>query len=430
MRKNLLWMGVALAALAGAFALQSPYAAYAIYTFLLLVAVAHFSSLAWLSGLDCVRTIDKTTVQQGEEAEVTVTTTNARGWPIPWIYLEDYHPKDCPRTGANKRLAILMPGRSVVLRYRIAFPRRGYHRVGPLLMESGDLFGLQKRFKTGDRQDYVSVLPTVAYIETFNVASKRPQGPVRIQNRIYQDPTRISSIREYVPGDPMNIVHWKATARTGKLHVKTHEPSNVVGGTLILDLHEDSYKPERREERVELAVTTTASIAYLLQVSGEQLGLVTNAQDAAEVAEYDVATQQAVSRQDVDAQVAEEEESWKISPLSVPTMRSPIQAQTIIENLARVVVGRGLDPVRLIMAEFRNLPRDAALLPVLPQVTEELALTLASMKHAGFNVTVFFISDRAGFEEAARLLAPHAIHVFHIVQEWSLHELAPERIGR
>jgi len=427
--KNAYWFIAAVLALGAAWLLQSPYAAYGIYTFLLLVFLANVSSLAWLSGLDCVRSIDKTMLQQGEEAEVLVTITNARGWPIPWIYFEDHHPADFPRTGENTRLAILMPGRSITLRYRLGFPRRGYHRIGPLLMESGDLFGLQKRFRTGDRQDYVSVLPTVAYIDTFNVAARRPQGPVRISNRIYEDPTRINSIREYVPGDPLNTIHWKATARTGTLHVKTHEPSNVQGGTLILDLHADSFKPERLEERLELAITTTASIAYLLQASGEQVGMITNAGDAAEVAKYEVARAQTLSRGEAEEGMLGEDEITRISPLSVPTLRSPIQAQKIIENLARVIPGRGLDPVRMLLSEFRRLPRDAALLPVVAQVTEQLALTLASMKLSGFNVSVFFISDRAGYDEAARLLAPHNIHVFHIVQEWSLHEISPAKIG-
>ncbi|HPO12109.1 MAG TPA: DUF58 domain-containing protein [Candidatus Hydrogenedentes bacterium] len=428
--KNAYWFALAAGALAVAFLVKSPYMAFAMYAFLLLIALANLSSLAWLAGLDCERSITHTTLQQGEDTDVEITVKNTRGWPIPWIFFEDYHPADFPRRGDNKRIAILMPGRSVTIRYTLTCPRRGYHRIGPLLMESGDLFGLQKRFRTGERQEYVAVLPTVAYIETFNISAKRPQGPVRISNRVYADPTRINNIREYVPGDPLNTIHWKATARTGTLHVKTHDPSSVQGGTLILDLHEDSYVPEEKEQRMELAITTTASIAYLLQMSGEQVGMITNARDAAEVARYEVAKQEALSRMEADQSVLGEDETTRISPLSVATARSPIQAMRIIENLARVLPGRGLDAERMVLSEFRRLPRDAALLPVVPQVTESLALTLASMKESGFNVTVFLIKHQKGYEEAARLLAPYDIHVFHIEHEWNLHEISPAKIGQ
>ncbi len=427
--KNISWFIIIALSLVLAFVFESPYMAYSIYAFLLLVLLCHYSSIAWLAGLDCERSVSATTLQQGENTEVEVKVTNRRGWPIPWIYVEDPVPGDFPRTGENCRLAILMPGHSITLKYKLCCTRRGYHRIGPLLMESGDLFGLQKRFRTGERQDYITVLPTVAYIDTFNIATRRPQGPVRVSNRIYEDPTRISGVREYVPGDPLNSIHWKASARTGKLYSKTHEPSTVTGATLVLDLFADSYKPENTESRMELAVTTTASIAYLLQLSGEQVGLLTNARDAAEVAQYEVESQTTLSREDADLSLPGEKDPSRISPLEVPTLRSQSQAQRIVENLARVLPGNGLEIDEVLMSGFSRLPRDASLLPVVPQVTEKLALTLATLKMSGFPVTVFLINDEDAYNDASLLLAQHEIHVFHIEHERSLHEISPQKIG-
>ena len=411
-----------------AFFFQSPYMAFAVYAFLLLAGIAAFSSLVWMSGIECARTVNTTQISQGEEVRVTVDVTNSHGFPIPWLFVEDYFPSDFPCVGLSKRLVMLMPHRSVKLEYKLTCPRRGYHRIGPVMYESGDLFGLHKRFRSGKTRDYVSVLPTIAYIETFNVAARRPQGPVRITNRIYADPTRINNIREYVPGDPLNTIHWKATARTGELHVKTFEQTTVTGGTLILDMHDDSYLPEKKEQRMELAITTTASIAYLLQMSGEQVGLLTNGRDAAEVARYEVESVHTGNRFEMDDLLEGEEESTRISPLTVSTIRSQVQAQKIIENLARILPGQGLDLSELIISQFHGLPRDATLLPVTGQVTEQLALTLGSMKIAGFNVTVFLIDAGQHYNEAAGLLAQHNIHVFHIETERHLHEISPTKI--
>ena len=105
-----------------------------------------------------------------------------------------------------------------------------------------------------------------------------------------------------------------------------------------------------------------------------------------------------------------------------------MQAQQIIENLARIVPGRGLDCAQLILEEYRGLPRDATLLPVVPYMNEGLAMMLGEMKLSGFAVTVFFIADSKGFEEAAGLLAQRNIHVFHIQEERDLHELSPQKI--
>ncbi len=426
--RNALWFIIGGIVLALAFAVGSPYLAYASYAFLLLVALAHFSSWAWLSGLDCQRSIDRVTVHQGESITVDVVVENRRGWPIPWLYVEDLHPVDFPRDGDNARLGVLMPGRSMRFQYRLTCPRRGYHRIGPLLMESGDLFGLQRRFVTGKRQDYVSVLPTVAYIETFTIAARRPQGPVRISNRIYEDPSRIAGVREYQRGDPLNRIHWKASARTGDLFTKQAEPSTVLGATLALDLHKDAYAGANAERRMELAITTVASLAYLLQLSGEQLGMITNARDAAEVARYEVTGTETLSRQDAESGVAGEERADTLRPLEVPTRRSPVQALHIIENLARVLPTDGLDMGALLMAEFRKRPRDATLLPVVPQVMPEFARVLAQMKLSGFLVTVFMIDNYHGYEEASVRLAADGIDVLHIETERDLHEISPARI--
>ena len=157
--------------------------------------------------------------------------------------------------------------------------------------------------------------------------------------------------------------------------------------------------------------------------------MITNGLDAAEEAQYEVRSHSTVSREEVADSVVGESVSERLNPLKVPTMRTTIQAQQIAENLARIIPGRGLDAIQLILEEFRGLPRDAALLPVVPYVSEQLALTLGEMKIAGFAVSVFFIRDRQGYEDAAGLLAPHNIHVFHIREERDLHELAPQKIG-
>lgn len=428
--RNAFWFIAAAAGILAAFLVKSPYMAFSIYAFLLLVGIAHYSSILWLSGLDATRTVDKDVVRQGEDVEVVTTVVNRRGWPIPWIYVEDVVPADFPVLGRNRCLAVLMPGRSIELRYTVTCPRRGYHRIGPLVMESGDLFGLQKRFRTGIQQNYVSVLPTVAYIETFNVSARRPQGPVRITHRVYEDPTRVAAVREYVAGDPLNTIHWKLSAKAGELYVKTHEPSNVLGAVLLLDLHEAGYGGEKGESRMELAITTTASIGYLLQVSGEQLGMITNGRDAAEVARFETETRSTLSREDAYKSIVGDSISDRIRPLEVPVRRSPVQARLISENLARVLPTDGLTLDEVILSEHRRLPRDAALLPVVPRVTPELALVLATMKEAGFNVTVFLIDNGSGYREALPLLAAHNIHVFHIEHERNLHEISPAKIGR
>ena len=56
----------------------------------------------------------------------------------------------------------------------------------------------------------------------------------------------------------------------------------MTGATLVLDFHQAGYDPEREPQRSELAVTAVASLAHILYLMGEPVGLVSNARDAAD----------------------------------------------------------------------------------------------------------------------------------------------------
>jgi len=73
------------------------------------------------------------------------------------------------------------------------------------------------------------VYPRIIPLTGYDLTSRRPIGDVLLMHRLFEDPTRISGVRPYELGDPLNRVHWRATARTGVLHSKVHEPSRWPG---------------------------------------------------------------------------------------------------------------------------------------------------------------------------------------------------------
>ena len=125
--------------------------------------------------------------------------------------------------------SLALRGRKTV-HYQLRCNMRGYYQIGPLVLETGDLFGLHRRWRVLTHPHFVLVYPEVVPLEGYGLASRRPIGEVRMVHRLYEDPTRIAGVRAYQAGDPLNRVHWRATARTGQLHSKVYEPSTVAGG--------------------------------------------------------------------------------------------------------------------------------------------------------------------------------------------------------
>ena len=50
--------------------------------------------------------------------------------------------------------------------------------------------------------------------------------------------TSVSTVRDYVPGDSFNRIHWKSTARTGRLISKEFELDPLADVWIFLDMHE------------------------------------------------------------------------------------------------------------------------------------------------------------------------------------------------
>lgn len=403
--------------------------AYAMYALLGVMLTSRFLTRTWVEGLSATRVCNRVSLNVGETVAVVITVKNSGGLPVPWVLLEDLLPRHAlvpppPRLGVKGRrlkLATIQGRATKTLTYQLECRQRGYFQIGPLMLETGDLFGLHRRYRVVTEPHFLLVYPEVLALEGFDVASRRPIGEVRMTYRLFEDPTRIAGVRHYEAGDPLNRVHWPATARTGELQCKVYEPSTIAGATILLDFHHDAYEPRHRSARSELAVTTAASVANAVYEMNQQVGLVTNGRDAAdrirqEGWDYDIRSRQTARR------VAEMiESSDRLAPVEVETRRGVEQLMRILETLARVELTDGLTFAQLVTETASRLPRDATVLAILPSVSDEAAIALGSLRRHGFAVSVILnVYELYEFEVAAGRLLVEGIEARHLAERASI----------
>jgi uncharacterized protein (DUF58 family) len=276
---------------------------------------------------------------------------------------------------------------------------------------------------------YVLVYPKVVPLEGYDIASRRPIGEIRLMHRLFEDPTRISGVRLYQSGDPLNRVHWRATARTGTLHSKVYEASTIAGATILLAFHRNEY--ERRGEPYvsELAVTTAASLANAVYQLGQQVGLVSNGRDAADRIRQEGYLQEFRSRHAALESINMREESHRLQPLVVETRRGAEQLGRILEMLARVELTDGFTVSQLIIETSSRLPRDATVIAVLPGVTEDTAFALGSLRRRGYAVSaVLVMFDELQYAIAAGRLLAAGIASRRVNDEAALSALCREQM--
>lgn len=211
-------------------------------------------------------------------------------------------------------------------------------------------------------------------------------------HRLYEDPTRISGVRSYQAGDPLNRIHWRATARTLQLQSKVYEPSCVVGATVLLDFHIDSYPSRHEPAASELAVTTAASLANAVYQLGEQVGLATNGRDAADRIRHEGWEHEPRTRAAAQKAAGATERNERLRPVMIDTRRGPEQLRRILETLARVELTDGLRFAEMATEVASRLPRDATVVAVLADVPPETAWALGNLRRQGYAVTAVVIS--------------------------------------
>jgi len=373
---------------------------YAMYVLAGILLLNSYLSRIWMAGLEAQRFGSGQILEIGDAAELQVEVRNTTGVTIPWMLLEDALsrkalteiPVRIRIEGARLKLARLPAGASELLQYRVRFLRRGYYQIGPALLETGDVFGLNRRFRVAADPHFFVVLPKVLPLQGYNLASRRPIGKIRIAHRLFEDPTRLASIRPYQQGDPLNRLHWRATARTGQLHSRVYENSRVAGATFLLDFHERNYAGSSGAASAELAVMAVAAIANAVHLMGEQIGMVSNGRDAADRVRAEGWQDEFTSRGDAQRQAAQILKNFRWRPVEARTGKGDDKFAEILQLLARLEHTDGLQFAELVKEASGNIRRDATVVPVLTQVTPEDAIALGELVRRGFAVTAVVVS--------------------------------------
>ena len=409
------WLVGAILVLVAAMLLGFSLLAYAMYALVGVIVVSRLLADRWSLHLSARREISREKANIGNTVAVVVTLQNKHWLPIPWLLVEDllsrralvHRPPSLEVVGRRLQLASFRgQGRKTIM-YQLKCNRRGYFQIGPTIVETGDVFGLYRRYRLLSEPRYLLVYPEVIRLEGYDIASRRPIGEVRMTYRLFEDPTRMAGVRAYQAGDPLNRINWRATARTGALQSKIYEPSTVSGATLLLDFHEKSFDPQHEPVRSELSVTMTASIAGALCEMGQQVGVVTNGRDAGEWDRHQEIEREQLATRKAAREAAVRDERHRLQPLVIPTARGATQLPQILEMLARVELSDGLRFAQLVREATSRLPRSATVIAVLSIVTPEMAVALGTLRRRGYAVTAI-INTHEEFqfaEMSAMLLA-------------------------
>ncbi len=423
------WVSAGLLLLFVAFALQLH---FIIWTVVLVAVIWHLArriTKTWSENLHAERSCDVLEAEVGDRREFSIEFENKGKWPILWALCEELTPRLPP--GQEKNSLIMQGEHAAVIQmasgsktkwdYSVSFRRRGYYQFGPLVMETGDVFGMDRRFRVLCPPVWILVRPRIKLLSGYDIQSRRPIGEIVMTHRLFEDPTRTAGVRKYQAGDPLNRVHWRASARVGSLQSRVFESSSLAGATLVLDFHIDSYEPDHEPVRSELAITAAASISNLLYEMNQQSGLLSNGRDAADRIREEGWQGDSRTRGQSRQGVTMADKTDRLLPVLIPPSRSPERLHQILDQLARLELTDGLTLDQTLLGSTGRLPRDATIIAIVSKMNEPAAFALESLKRQGYAVVAIVNRwDDDEFLVASSFLAARSIEVHHLKQEDSI----------
>lgn len=199
--------------------------------------------------LQVERRIEPKRVRVGQLAEGFVTVTNRGRTATAALVCED-------RVGsASAEVSVprLTSGRSVTVPYPLPTDRRSVVAVGPLETVFADPFGVVERRVPYGSSETLYVHPRVHALPSPRVGT-RVDLDAEATSTTRGDAT-YHSLREYVVGDDLRRVHWKASAHAGTLQVREHVDPVRPDTTLVLDSRYDVCDPDSFEVAVEVVAS-------------------------------------------------------------------------------------------------------------------------------------------------------------------------------
>ena len=190
-----------------------------------------------------------------------------------WTWLID---RRSPHRPGERALAPLAPGERAALKLTLKPRRRGRIELAGLVLARNDPLGLARGLARYAAPGSVIALPRRYRLPAITLPGARrfQQGGVALATSV-GDSEEFIGLREYRPGDPLQRVHWKSTARARTPIVKEFQDEFFERHALILDTSSARGEDDAFEEAVAVAasfvyaIDTRECLLDLLFVGGE-----------------------------------------------------------------------------------------------------------------------------------------------------------------
>lgn len=236
--------------------------------FLVLLLLVGLPFVLGAHRLESALDLSRDRVVVGERAHGALVLTNASGRRIlPSVV-------DLPvgHGRASFELPSLGAGAQHEELFAIPTARRAVLSVGPVTSVRADPLSLLRREQALTVEETLYVHPRTVRVEGSAAGLIRDLEGNTVR-KLTESDVAFHALRNYVPGDDRRHIHWKTSARSGRLMVRQFEETRRSHLLVLLSSRVDDYAAD---SEFELAISITGSLGVQVLADGQTLSALTS----------------------------------------------------------------------------------------------------------------------------------------------------------
>lgn len=156
--------------------------------------------------------------------------------------------------------------------FTIPTQRRAVLTLGPVRSVRQDPLELLRREVAWTEPEDIFVHPRTVRLDNASTGFIRDLEGLATKD-LSNDDVSFHALRQYVPGDDLRYVHWRSTARTGRLMIRQFEETRRSQVVILLDTCLADYADS---DEFELAISCAASLSRSAQTEGKEVAVFTS----------------------------------------------------------------------------------------------------------------------------------------------------------
>jgi uncharacterized protein (DUF58 family) len=207
---------------------------------------------------------------QESPAEVEVSASTRATRPVTVVLREGLHPGLA--AGPLRREAVIPGPGEIRWTYVLTPRRRGEHSAGPLTAPWKLAWAQRDLIPSEPARVYPQVRWEGKVGQLLALAQRRRMG--QIPQRMHGLGNEPYALREYLPGDPIGKIHWKATARHGRPVTREDTWERSARLIVLLDCARAMASMDGRRSKLDYALAATLALTRVAAARGDQVTIV------------------------------------------------------------------------------------------------------------------------------------------------------------